>query len=158
MIQAPAKQSTRRPDVGLTTLELSRRSKITLRMLQWWEERGVVGVSRHGVQGHSDARLWDHAAIVCALVLQSLRRQGVTLCSSRSIIPQVFPELDRDTARVFVCGVDRGRFVPRELVFATPEDEPRVLIELGRYCGAVVTVDLEEIREKVARWLRWRVA
>lgn len=61
-------------DGFFTSNEVAAAARVTLRMLQWWDERGIIA-PRH--QGHK--RFYTQAELIQVVVLGALRRKAFTL-------------------------------------------------------------------------------
>jgi DNA-binding transcriptional MerR regulator len=82
--QPAPKKPEPQPDVELSSSEVAHIYKVSLRQLQWWDERSVIS-PRH--VGHR--RVYDHDQAVIVGVLSELRRKGCSLQVVRKILNTV---------------------------------------------------------------------
>jgi DNA-binding transcriptional MerR regulator len=75
--------------------EVARRTGITPRQLQWWDERGVVRPDREGRR-----RLYTVEQLTEIAVISELRRKGFSLQSVRKVMRFLGREFDRRLAQV----------------------------------------------------------
>lgn len=69
------------PERTFTSSEVSRIAQVSLRQLQWWDERKVVS-PRH--EGHK--RVYNPAEVVEVTVIAELRRKGFSLQKIRRVL------------------------------------------------------------------------
>ncbi len=67
-----------------SSLEVSKLSELTLRQLQWWDERHLVKPRR---EGHR--RVYFPVDVIEVLVIADLRQKGMTLPQIRKILPRL---------------------------------------------------------------------
>jgi MerR HTH family regulatory protein len=67
---------------ALTTDEVARRCGVTLRMIQWWVDRGIVACDRNG-----HGREFTEAQALAVAIVAELRRRGVSLKKVRRLMP-----------------------------------------------------------------------
>lgn len=95
-----------RPEIAPTvpaysSSEVARLSGVSLRQLQWWDERKVVS-PRH--EGHK--RLYTQDEVVEVSVIAELRRKGFSLQKIRRVLRYLQRELGRRLAEVASSGSD----------------------------------------------------
>jgi len=84
-----------------TSSEAARIAGVTLRQLQWWDERKVVS-PRH--EGHK--RLYGPADVIEVTVIAELRRKGFSLQKIRRVIRFLQREMGRHLSEVLSGGSD----------------------------------------------------
>src|SRR5437588_10298298 len=83
------------PDQTYTSSDVSRIAQVSLRQLQWWDERKVVS-PRH--EGHR--RVYDSAEVIEITVIAELRRKGFSLQKIRRVLKFLQREMGRRLAEV----------------------------------------------------------
>ncbi len=81
------------PDEVYTSSEVSRISGVSLRQLQWWDERGVVSPRQ---QGHR--RVYLPQEVVEVSVIAALRRKGFSLQKIRRVLRFLQKEMGKRLA------------------------------------------------------------
>ena len=88
-----------RPEVGtarsFTSSEVSRVAQVSLRQLQWWDERKVVS-PRH--EGHK--RVYSPEEVIEITVIAELRRKGFSLQKIRRVLRFLQKEMNRHVSDV----------------------------------------------------------
>lgn len=84
-----------RPERTYTSTEVARIAQVSLRQLQWWDERKVVS-PRH--EGHK--RIYLPEEVVEITVIAELRRKGFSLQKIRRVLRFLQREMDRRLAEV----------------------------------------------------------
>lgn len=94
-----------RPDVGtarsFTSSEVSKVAQVSLRQLQWWDERKVVS-PRH--EGHK--RVYSPEEVIEITVIAELRRKGFSLQKIRRVLRFLQKEMDRHVSDVLAGDSD----------------------------------------------------
>jgi DNA-binding transcriptional MerR regulator len=83
------------PDKAYTSSDVSRIAQVSLRQLQWWDERKVVS-PRH--EGHR--RVYSPEEVVEITVIAELRRKGFSLQKIRRVLRFLQREMGRRLADV----------------------------------------------------------
>lgn len=83
------------PDKTFTSSDVSRIAQVSLRQLQWWDERKVVS-PRH--EGHR--RVYSPEEVVEITVIAELRRKGFSLQKIRRVLRFLQREMGRRLAEV----------------------------------------------------------
>lgn len=83
------------PERTFTSSEVSRIAQVSLRQLQWWDERKVVS-PRH--QGHK--RVYHPEEVVEVTVIAELRRKGFSLQKIRRVLRFLQREMGRRLSEV----------------------------------------------------------
>ena len=83
------------PERTFTSSDVSRIAGVSLRQLQWWDERKVVS-PRH--EGHK--RVYHPEEVVEVTVIAELRRKGFSLQKIRRVLRFLQREMDRRLAEV----------------------------------------------------------
>ena len=78
------------PEQSYTSSEVSRIAQVSLRQLQWWDERKVVS-PRH--EGHK--RIYNSEEVVEITVIAELRRKGFSLQKIRRVLRFLQREMGR---------------------------------------------------------------
>src|SRR5437762_14259673 len=99
---------TKKPRPETSTVErtysssdTSRIAQVSLRQLQWWDERKVVS-PRH--EGHR--RVYDPAEVIEITVIAELRRKGFSLQKIRRVLRFLQREMGRRLAEVLQANTD----------------------------------------------------
>jgi DNA-binding transcriptional MerR regulator len=80
---------------GFTSVEVSRISGVSLRQLQWWDERKVVSPRQHGHR-----RLYLPQEVVEVSVIAELRRKGFSLQRIRRVLKFLQREMGKRLSEV----------------------------------------------------------
>jgi DNA-binding transcriptional MerR regulator len=88
-------------DRSYSSNEVSNVAGVSLRQLQWWDERKVVS-PRH--EGHR--RVYDSAEVIEITVIAELRRKGFSLQKIRRVLKFLQKEMGRRLADVFNADSD----------------------------------------------------
>ena len=83
------------PETTYTSSEVSRIAQVSLRQLQWWDERTVVS-PRH--EGHK--RVYHPEEVLEVTVIAELRRKGFSLQKIRRVLRFLQKEMGRRLAEV----------------------------------------------------------
>src|SRR6267154_1474519 len=78
-----------------TSSDVSRIAQVSLRQLQWWDERKVVSPQHTGHR-----RVYDSAEVVEITVIAELRRKGFSLQKIRRVLRFLQKEMGRRLAEV----------------------------------------------------------
>jgi DNA-binding transcriptional MerR regulator len=70
--------------------DVCRMAGVTLRQLQWWDERGILSPQQEGRR-----RLYASSGAIAMMVIAELRRKGVSLQKIRRLTRTVRREIDR---------------------------------------------------------------
>ncbi len=84
---------------NFTSADVSRLAGVSLRQLQWWDERKVVS-PRH--EGHK--RVYSSADVIEVSVISELRRKGFSLQKIRKVLRFLQREMDKRLAEVLSGG------------------------------------------------------
>jgi DNA-binding transcriptional MerR regulator len=132
-----------------TARDITRTFHITNRRLQWWDEQAIV---RSNVIGHT--RHYTTQAVMRLLVVDSLRRRGVSLMTCRKAIDYLHRnDLRRATPAVYLVGNVRAsqnyytwRVAGFKLI--TQQELER---EVTESMGPTLVINLRQLREKIQR-------
>lgn len=89
------------PDRTYSSIEVSRVASVSLRQLQWWDERKVVS-PRH--EGHR--RVYFPAEVIEITVIAELRRKGFSLQKIRRVLRFLQREMGKRLAEVLQASSD----------------------------------------------------
>jgi len=81
------------PDVQqreFSSSDVCRMAGVTLRQLQWWDERGIFSPQQEGRR-----RLYESSGAIAMMVIAELRRKGVSLQKIRRLTRTIRREIDR---------------------------------------------------------------
>jgi DNA-binding transcriptional MerR regulator len=116
-----------------TTNQVAAAAKVSLRQLQWWDERKIVS-PRH--EGHR--RVYNEADFAEIKLISELRRKGCSLQKIRNILrrPTVRAQLQvvaHEEAYLFTDGVRASVELARDAVldWITRSSKPVILVLLG---------------------------
>ena len=117
-----------RPDVGgdektYSSIEVSRIAQVSLRQLQWWDERKVVS-PRH--EGHK--RIYLSEEVIEITVIAELRRKGFSLQKIRRVLRFLQREMGRRLAEVMEANSDLHLITDGKSIFL--EDQNDRIIDL----------------------------
>ena len=70
----------------MTTIDLARESGVSLRQLQWWDEKGIISPAQDGRR-----RAYGAQDVLAVRVLAALRRKGLSLQCAKKIICACMP-------------------------------------------------------------------
>lgn len=70
--------------------DVCRMAGVTLRQLQWWDERGILSPQQEGRR-----RLYETGGAIVMMVIAELRRKGLSLQKIRRLTRTVRREIDR---------------------------------------------------------------
>jgi len=110
---------------SFTSSQVSQRTGLTPRQLQWWDEQGIVVPDR---QGHR--RLYSAEDLAELSILSDLRRRGLSLQRIRRMIGLLRREFGRRVAELLGRGPDLHLLTDGESVFLC--DSERGVIDLLR--------------------------
>jgi len=96
-----SRQEAASPERTYSSLEVSRVATVSLRQLQWWDERKVVS-PRH--EGHR--RIYFPAEVIEITVIAELRRKGFSLQKIRRVLRFLQKEMGRRLAEVLQASSD----------------------------------------------------
>lgn len=96
-----SRQEAANPERTYSSLEVSRVATVSLRQLQWWDERKVVS-PRH--EGHR--RIYFPAEVIEITVIAELRRKGFSLQKIRRVLRFLQKEMGRRLAEVLQASSD----------------------------------------------------
>ena len=85
----------------LTSNEVAALTGISLRQLQWWDERGLVVPARHGHR-----RLYSLDDLAEVAVIAELRRKGFSLQRMRKVVRFLRQELEKRLVETVSSGSD----------------------------------------------------
>lgn len=120
-------------DEGYTSKAASRIAGVSLRQIQYWDERGFVRPSIRLPEGRGTRRLYSFGDLVQLKVMRELARHGLAPRKLRRCIDWLRPRLDRanpggaslryvsDGERVFLLTGDRSKVLEaleRDFVFS----------------------------------------
>lgn len=117
-------------DACFSTRELANRARVSLRQLQWWDERGLVSV-RH----ERHRRIYTPDDAIQVIVISQLRQAGLSLQWIRRVLNK--------EARELMAGGYLVVARKRCMIAPNAEDAIRYAHTAG---GSVVIVDLEGSR------------
>src|SRR5260221_3702871 len=89
------------PDRTYSSVEVSSIAAVSLRQLQWWDERKVVS-PRH--EGHR--RIYFPAEVIEITVIAELRREGFSLQKIRRVLRFLQKEMGRKLSEVLQANSD----------------------------------------------------
>ena len=110
---------------SFTSSQVSQRTGLTPRQLQWWDEQGIVVPAR---QGHR--RLYSAEDLAELSILSDLRRRGFSLQRIRRMIGLLRREFGRRLAELLGRGPDLHLLTDGESVYL--RDSERGVIDLLR--------------------------
>lgn len=121
---------------GYTSREAARLCGVSLRQLQWWDERRIVLPTRLG-----NRREYSHTELYLVRVIAALRKRGIGLKSARAVIALVRDSLRRgDSIPRYVVGIEAwGR---RTIARFYPSPEAVVEVLSQQAAGRVFVVTL----------------
>jgi DNA-binding transcriptional MerR regulator len=124
-----AKKGALRPSVTLgdeqvyTSSEVARISGVSLRQLQWWDERKVVSP---GQQGHR--RVYQPQEVVEVSVIAALRRKGFSLQKIRRVLRFLQKEMGKRLGDAVTSGADVHLLTDGKNIYL--EDQPDRIIDV----------------------------
>lgn len=111
------------PEEVYTSSEVARISGVSLRQLQWWDERGVVSPRQ---QGHR--RVYLPQEVVEVSVIAALRKKGFSLQKIRRVLRFLTKEMDKRLADVASAQADIHLLTDGKSIYL--EDEPARIIDV----------------------------
>jgi DNA-binding transcriptional MerR regulator len=108
---------------SFTSSDVSRIAQVSLRQLQWWDERKVVS-PRH--EGHK--RVYQPAEVIEITVIAELRRKGFSLQKIRRVLRFLQREMDRRLAQMLDASSDLHLVTDGKSIFL--EDRHERIIDL----------------------------
>jgi DNA-binding transcriptional MerR regulator len=111
------------PEEVYTSSEVARISGVSLRQLQWWDERGVVRPSQ---QGHRRAYLPQQ--VVEVSVIAALRKKGFSLQKIRRVLKFLQKEMGKRLADTTAAQADIHLLTDGKNIYL--EDEPERIIDV----------------------------
>lgn len=124
-----AKKGAARPAVALddeqvyTSSEVARISGVSLRQLQWWDERSVVSPRQ---QGHR--RVYLPQEVVEVSVIAALRRKGFSLQKIRRVLRFLQKEMGKRLGDAVSSGADIHLLTDGKNIYL--EDQPDRIIDV----------------------------
>jgi DNA-binding transcriptional MerR regulator len=106
-----------------TSSEVARISGVSLRQLQWWDERNVVSPSQ---QGHR--RVYLPEEVVEVSVIAALRRKGFSLQKIRRVLRFLQKEMGKRLADAVATGADIHLLTDGKNIYL--EDQPDRIIDV----------------------------
>ncbi|HEX4228116.1 MAG TPA: MerR family transcriptional regulator [Bryobacteraceae bacterium] len=106
-----------------TSTEVARIADVSLRQLQWWDERKVVS-PRH--EGHK--RIYLAEEVVEITVIAELRRKGFSLQKIRRVLRFLQREMDRRLAEILSAGSKLHLLTDGKSIYL--EDQQERIIDL----------------------------
>ncbi len=79
-----------------TSSEVARIARVSLRQLQWWDERNLVSPQQHGHR-----RLYTPAEVLEVTLIAELRRKGFSLQKLRRVVKYLQKEMGRRLSELF---------------------------------------------------------
>src|ERR1700676_3173886 len=110
-------------DPSLTSSDVSRIAQVSLRQLQWWDERKVVS-PRH--EGHK--RVYQPAEVIEITVIAELRRKGFSLQKIRRVLRFLQKEMGKRLADLTQAGSDLHLVTDGKAIYL--EDRHERIIDL----------------------------
>lgn len=148
----------------MTTKQLSEKTGVSLRMLQWWDEHGIASPV---IRAHR--REYNETEVRTIELVQALRKRGIGLFTIRKALAQI-QGAARDLAAAEIGGPSylvwasghngrpevRLEFRPERVVeFAAKVNAAVTVIEVAPTAEAkTITVDLRKVAEGVGEALR----
>jgi len=111
------------PERTYSSSEVSDVAGVSLRQLQWWDERKVVS-PRH--EGHR--RVYDPAEVIEITVIAELRRKGFSLQKIRRVLRFLQREMGRRLAEVLQANTDLHLVTDGKSIFL--EDHQERIIDI----------------------------
>src|SRR6266581_2967799 len=111
------------PDRTYSSVEVSSIAAVSLRQLQWWDERKVVS-PRH--EGHR--RIYFAAEVIEITVIAELRRKGFSLQKIRRVLRFLQREMGRRLAEVLQANTDLHLVTDGKSIFL--EDHQERIIDI----------------------------
>ena len=140
------------PDQSFTSSEVARIAGVSLRQLQWWDERKVVS-PRH--EGHK--RIYHPAEVIEVTVIAELRRKGFSLQKIRRVLRFLQREMGRRLGDVLATESELHLLTDGKSIYLE-DQESRVidLLKNARQPMFLVCVTdqarrLESVKKKPAR-------
>lgn len=103
---------------SFTSSEVSRIAQVSLRQLQWWDERKVVS-PRH--EGHK--RVYQSDEVIEITVIAELRRKGFSLQKIRRVLRFLQKEMDRRLADVMEADSDLHLVTDGKSIYLEDQNE-----------------------------------
>ncbi len=117
------KAAAANPSGSYTSSEVSRISGVSLRQLQWWDERNVVS-PRH--DGHK--RVYSPTEVIEVTVIAELRRKGFSLQKIRRVLRFLQREMDKRLADALSGNSEIHLLTDGKSIFL--EDSPGRIIDI----------------------------
>src|SRR5580700_9530197 len=111
------------PERTYSSSEVAEVAEVSLRQLQWWDERKVVS-PRH--EGHR--RVYDPAEVIEITVIAELRRKGFSLQKIRRVLRFLQREMGRRLAEVLQSNADLHLVTDGKSIFL--EDHQERIIDI----------------------------
>ncbi len=124
-----------------TTNEISRITGVSLRQLQWWDERGLISPKQWEHQRH-----WTGDELLGVSLAFDMRKRGISLQKIRRLLPRII-SMSAEVAIIDAAG-RKVRGMERE----------NVLDALDDFRAPVYIVLVQRHRRIVEQWKRKRAA
>ena len=108
---------------AFTSTEVSRVSGVSLRQLQWWDERGVVSPRQDGHR-----RIYTAQEVLEVSVIAALRQKGFSLQKIRRVLRFLQKEMGKRLAEVAGSAADMHLLTDGKHIYL--EDDPGRVIDL----------------------------
>jgi DNA-binding transcriptional MerR regulator len=142
--------STSLSPAELSSGEVSRLARVTLRQLQWWDESGVLAVGRKG-----RLRVWRAPEVIEVLLAAELRRKGLSLRALSRLLRQVRRQLDQSAEALLERYA--GLYLLTDGRAAHLEREERAVIErLKTARRAMLLVSISDLAARLRQYLAER--
>jgi DNA-binding transcriptional MerR regulator len=137
--------------------DVCRLARMTLRQLQWWDERGIVSPQQLGRR-----RMFLTSDVLVMMVIAELRRKGVSLQKIRRLVRHIRREIEHRLPELFTGGtelllVTDGRSTHFEDQAARVIDllkrsrKPLLLLSVSEQAARVTEFERTEQRGRSAR-------
>jgi len=142
--------STSLSPAELSSGEVSRLARVTLRQLQWWDESGVLAVGRKG-----RLRVWRAPEVIEVLLAAELRRKGLSLRVVARLLRLVRRQLEElagtlleQPAGLYLLTDGKAAHLER--------DEKRVIERLKTARRAMLLVSISDLAARLRQYLAER--
>ncbi len=135
-----------------TSGEASRIAEVTLRQLQWWDERGAISPRQENKR-----RLYRPVEVLEIMIVAALRRKGVSLQKVRRVLRGLRRELARlpglfDTPRLWLLTDGQSAFIeerPERIIERLTEARrPMYLLSLSEFAARIAAAPAPRRRSR----------
>lgn len=123
--------------------DVCRLAGMTLRQLQWWDERGIVSPQQEGRR-----RMFLASEVVSMMVIAELRRKGLSLQKIRRLVQRIRRQIEQRLPELFAGAVEL--FLITDGRDAHFEDRTARVIELFKdSCKPLLLVSLTQQADRL---------